>query len=299
MATKAKTGTAVAVQTKGTAVGAVLPDFLKDYKGPLGNEGIESTDVTIPRLKIAQSLTPEVKDGKLPDGALYLNITGEPVWVVGQAPLQAVIVVRGKEFILWRPREDNGGGILDRARPIVGTDGVTRYRWGKPNQSYEVKVGGKVKVVWKTKTFIDEDGLDQWGSEIPGDQESGIAATVHHNYVVVLPEQGNMIAAVSMSKSGVKKAKDVNALLKQDAAPISGKLFNITTVAEVGQGGATERYFNWSVKPNGYVQDQALFAFADNVKKGFEASGFKVDQSDGQSDEGTDGPGKKKQNGKF
>src|SRR3990167_3069662 len=212
MAKNAKKNTAVAVRKGGAVAPANLPKFLQGYKGPLGTETIDSGDVTIPRLKIGQAMSDEVKAGQVSEGDLFLNVTGEVVAAAGD-PLSALIVARQKEFILWRPREDNGGGILARAKP-VRDKGVTRYRWDKPNQSFEVKVGGKVKVTWKTKEFIDQDGLDQWGSEIPGDKESGIAATAHHNYVVMLPEHNNVVAAISMSKSGVKKAKDLNAALK-------------------------------------------------------------------------------------
>ena len=208
MAKAAKKSTAVAVASRTAfAVAKTTPDRVKGYKGPLGTENIDSADVTIPRLKIAQSLTPEVKDGKLDEGALFLNVTGQPVWKKGDDALPLIILSQAKEHILWRPREDNGGGILARAKP-VRKDGVTRYRWDKPNQSFEVKVGGKVKVVWKTKEYIDQDGLAEWGSEIPGDKESGIAATAHHNYVVLLPTHNNVVAAVSMSRAGVKKAKE-------------------------------------------------------------------------------------------
>lgn len=280
-----------AEETKAVAVvgGAQLPSFLQGYQGPLGNEGIESNDISIPRLKIAQAITQEVKDGELKEGALFLNVTGSSVWNPGDAPLPAIIVAQAKEFILWRPRKD-GGGILARAK-AVKDKGVTRYRWDKPNSKFNVKVDGKTSVTWETKEYIDQDGLDQWGSEIPGNKDSGIAATAHHNYVVVLPTLGNMIVAVSMSKSQVRKAKDLNAVLKmvRPDVPISAKVFTLASVDDKNQNG--EEYKNWAVKPESedklVVSDESLFKFADGVKKGFEQTGFTVDQSDssGEADE--------------
>lgn len=293
---KAQKSTAVAVrENKAVALGAAnLPAFLSGYKGPLGTEDIDSNDVTIPRLKIGQSMSPEVKDGNVAEGELYLNVTGEVVWKPGDAPLPVLIVARNKEFILWRPREDNGGGILARAK-AVKEGGVTRYKWDKPNQSFEVKVGGKVKVVWKTKKYIDEDGLDQWGSEIPGDDESGIAATAHHNYVVLLPTHSNIVAAVSMSKSQVKKAKDLNAAIKMGDAryPLPTRKFTIVTIDDANQAG--DKFKNWNVKPDGYLgeDDQDLAAQAMNYFAGFQTTAFTVDQSDGGDDTHDEGKGPK------
>lgn len=293
-ATAAKPSQEVAVRP--TSDVAVRPAFLASYKGPLGNEGIESADITIPRLKIAQAITQEVKDGDLKEGELFLNVTGQSVWQPNDKPLPVVIVARNKEFILWRPRKD-GGGILARAKPVV-ENGVVRYRWDKPNQKFDVKVDGKTKVTWATKDYIDQDGLGEWGSEIPGNKESGIAATAHHNYVVVLPSVDNMIAAVSMTKSQVKKAKDLNAVLKmvRPDLPIGAKLFSLGTMDDTSNDG--QQYKNWSVKfdrglDSGSDADNALGGYALDIQKGFQATGFNVDQSTetGEADEES---GKKK-----
>jgi hypothetical protein len=289
MAQAAKKTTASESKEVAVKAPANLPAFLAGYQGPLGNEGIETQDISIPRLKIAQAITQEVKDGDLKEGALFLNVTGQSVWNPGDEPLPAIIVAQAKEYILWRPRKD-GGGILARAKPVK-EKGVTRYKWDKPNTEFAVKVDGKTPVKWKTAEYIDQDNLDQWGSEIPGNKDSGIAATAHHNYVVVLPTAGNLIVAISMSKSQVRKAKDLNAVLKmvRPDLPISAKVFSIASVDDKNQQG--EEYKNWQVKPASedklVVSDEALFKFADGVKKGFEQSGFTVDQSGegGEADE--------------
>jgi hypothetical protein len=40
-----------------TAPSETLPDFLKDYIGPLGRQNIDPVDITIPRLKIGQAIS--------------------------------------------------------------------------------------------------------------------------------------------------------------------------------------------------------------------------------------------------
>lgn len=272
----AKKSTDVAVKTPSAVV--ARPAFLQNYQGPLGNEGIETGDVTIPRLKIAQAITSEVKAGDLKEGELYLNVTGQSVWRPGEAPLQAVIVAQAKEYILWRPRKDGNGGILARAKPVK-ENGVVRYKWDRPNESFDVKVEGKIKATWKTGEYIDQDGLGDWGSEIPGDKKSGIAATAHHNYVLVLPTQGNMIAAASLSKSQVKKAKDLNAVLKmvRPDLPIGAKLFKVVTIDDFA---GENQFKNWKFAFDSAVEDENLGSFALSVQQGFQGQGFNVDQSD-------------------
>jgi hypothetical protein len=264
-------------------VDANLPAYLQGYQGPTGAEGIETTDLVIPRIKLGQSMTAEVKEGIVEEGELFLNLTKE-VLAQADASLPLVPLWRGKEFILWRPQEDNGGGILARAKPVV-ENGITRYKWDKPNQSFEVKVGGKIKVTWKTKNYIDEDGLDQWGSEIPGDNESGIAATAHHNYIVALPTKDDMVAALSLAKSQVKKAKNFNSLLKLGSAPMWARVFNTHIVDE--QRSATEKYKNLDLKPAGFVSEDAFQRYAD-MAKSFQKAAFVIDQTDEDQEKADD-----------
>lgn len=278
MAKKAESKEVAEVKQGGAVA---LPSFLDGYRGPTGAESIDNEDVNIPRIKIAQSLTPQVKEGILEDGTLFINVSGEDLGRV----IKIVPIVRSKEFILWRPRKD-GGGILARAKP-VNEDGTTRYKWDKPNQTFEVKVEGKTKVEWKTKEYIDEDGLGEWGSEIPGNEESGIAATAHHNYIVRLPEHGNMLAALSLSRSSAKRAKDFNALLKMSSAPIFARVFTVTSKQEKNDQGD---FFNVVVTPDGFVATEAEFNANKEIALSLLKTGYTVDQSDEDTGEaGGDG----------
>jgi len=278
---KNEPGTKIVPITANKAIAASAPDYLKSYRGSFGTENIGSEDVAIPRLKLAQSLTPAVKDGEMEDGSIYLNVTGEVVAEPGK-PVDLVMIVYAKEFILWRPRKDNGGGILARAKPVI-ENGQTRYKWDKPNTEFTVKVEGKTSVKWKTANYIDEDGLDAWGSEIPGNKDSGIAATAHYNYVVALPEHDGMVAAFSLSRSQAKKAKDLNAMLKMGNAPIFARQFTVQTTDETNGNG--DQYKNLSFKPAGFVPDEASFKKYRDVHEGFRQKGFTVDQSDEANDE--------------
>jgi hypothetical protein len=284
----AKKGTEVAVRT---ATSVAVPDYLKSYTGPLGTENIDaSKDVTIPRLLLGQAMTPAVKEGRVKEGDIFLNITEEVLAEAGK-PLSFVPLVVSKEFLLWRDRND-GGGIMARARRAETKDGV-RYVWDKPNTEFSHKVGGKVKVTWKTGNCVEEDGLDQWGTEIPGDKESKMAATAHNNIIVALPEHGDLIAAFSLSKSQSKRAKDFNAMLKLSSAPIFARKFTAATEQE-SNGDAT--YANVRMKPAGFVENAEAFERYKSMALGFVGKNVTVDHS-GADDQG-EGE-KKPKSGKF
>jgi hypothetical protein len=138
--------------------GAVaLPDYLKEYAGPSGTENIDSADINIPRLKLAQGLTPEVKDGIVKDGDLFHSITKQVLIPQGRAGI-IIPVAYVKEYILWRDQQD-GGGIFARAKRVI-EDGTVRYKWDNPKKEIKHKVKGVMSVTWRTKGYVDEDGLE-------------------------------------------------------------------------------------------------------------------------------------------
>jgi hypothetical protein len=256
-------------------VGNAMPDWAKEYQGPLGTENIDTQDVNIPRLKLGQSMTPEVKDKLVNDGDMFHSITKEVIIALGTTGI-IIPVAYQKEFILWRDRAD-GGGILARAKRVVLQDGSVRYAWDKPNQSFQTKIKGAVKVEWKTKQFIDEDGLDQFGSMIPGDLESPPAATAHFNYILHLPARGDMVA-ISFNRSSAKKAKDFNAMLKMGSAPMFMRCFNIGALQD--QNDAGDKFYNYSITPAGFVQDKQLFTNLQRMYMELRERGVNVDFSD-------------------
>ena len=266
-------------QEVANTTGGSVPAYLKDYQGATGTENISREDVTIPRLKIGQGLTAEVKEGLVKDGDLFVNLGAQVVALKG-APLDFVPLAYAKEFILWRPREDNGGGILARARPVWDEkEHRVRYKWDKPNTRFDVKLKGLVKVSWETQEYIDQDGLDQWGSENPNDNSSGIAATAHLNYVVALPAFGDMIVAFSFSRTTTKAGKDLNGLLKQGRVPMFARLFTAKTFEQKNDKG---EFNTVKIMPKGFVPEDA-FNFYKGVSEQFQ-TGFVVDQSDEASE---------------
>lgn len=283
-------------KTETTAVATIgadntLPDFLQGVKRE-DKTNLDARDLTIPRIKVAQDQSNEVKNGDVPRGALFLNVTGEVLAEFGK-PLRFIPIVMSKEYILWRDQQDNGGGLLARAKAVV-EEGKVRYKWDKPGQTFTTKIKGLVSASWTTKEYIDEDGLDQWGTQIAGDADSPPAASVHYNYLVMLPDLGNTLVAFSLSKSQVKRAKDLNAMLEMSNLPIYARI--IRTTIEPEKNDAGQEFFNVRFKPAGVQQDRALYEFAKSQHEYYAAQGFVVDQ---ENHDAGDAGGKSSGGGKF
>jgi hypothetical protein len=237
-----ETGTDVAVQ-EDRKIGFV-DDGWGDYTGPKGTENFGQEDVNIPRLKLLQDLSPEVKDGIGEPGDLLHSITKTIIAKKGER-LKFIPVAGDKQFILWRDRND-GGGIFARANRVVTPDGV-RYMWDKQNQTFEHKITqAKVPVKWTTKRFIEEDGLSEFGTSMPGNAESGPAATLHYNYVIMLPELGYQMVAISLSRTAAKRARDLIAILKMGHAPQWARILELATVLERKDNNS---WYNWAFSP--------------------------------------------------
>lgn len=272
-------GKEVATVEKGGAVAdpnAVIPDYLRDYAGPSGTENIDAQDVNIPRLKLGQAMTDEVKDKLVNEGDFFHSITKEVLIPVGKSGL-IIPVAYVKEYVLWRDLQD-GGGIFARANRVVLPDGSVKYAWNKPGQTFEHKLKGIVPVKWTTGQYIEDDGLADFGSSIKGDAESMPAAVAHFNYIVALPERGYELLAVSLSKSAAKRAKDWNAMLKMGSAPMFARQFNLQAVGDQNDQG--QRYFNYSITPAGFLQSQEAFLQLRRLHEELRAKGVSVDWSD-------------------
>lgn len=273
--------------------GAELPAYLQGFKGPTGAEDIRNENVTIPRMKIGQDMSPEVQEGGVARGDFFLNVSGEVISNQG-ARLPFIILARNVEIILWRPKKD-GGGILARAREVETANGW-RYEWDKPNQSFDVKVEGLVKVTWKIGRYADEKTLEcvdgmksvlDWGSEVPADKDSKKAATDHHNFVVALPTMGDLVCALSLSRTATSKAKDLNASIKMSAAkgvPVPAQCYTVETIEKPVPQGGSGTYFNYKFRPAGFLQDQAAYLRYQAMADSFKDQNIVVDHSDGDND---------------
>lgn len=272
----AKNNEVVRAEEANTAV--ALPDYLQNYQGRTGAEDIDVNDISVPRIKLGQALTQEVKDGVAAVGDLFLNIDSSIVAKAGE-PLRFIPIIRSKEYILWSP--DRTEGILARAHRVM-VNGEARYEWDKQNETFDVKIPNGPKVTWKTMRYVDENDMDKFGSSIPGVEDSKPAATAHHNYVVSLPDNGGLIAAFSLSRSSEKRAKDLNSILRlgDKPIPIQARLVTVKTTQEHK---GNDEYANYRFSPSGFVDQQTCLRFI-HLAESMESAGYTVDQSNDDGD---------------
>ena len=93
-------------------------------EAPMGFGEDDADDIIIPRIKVAQALSPEVKEGTVKLGAIFNSLTAEDL--TGKV---FIPVCKFNNNILWRDRRD-GGGIICRAadgKVCTWEDGTQRF----------------------------------------------------------------------------------------------------------------------------------------------------------------------------
>lgn len=266
-----------------------LPDHMKEFAGE-GKENIDREDILMPRLKLGQSMSPEVKDKIAEEGDFIHNITKDVLCAAGDT-LRIIPIAFSKEYILWYDRKGPKDGMAVRATKVYD-NGTARYAWDKPNTEFEDSVGGVVAVKYKTGKFIDEDGLHRWGSQVPGNPDSPPAATAHFNYVVMLPDFDNQLIALSLSRSADKKAREFNTMLNMGPWPSYARIYKMGSFIDQKGDNKFANYQFTGFEKIGLEKDDPFFASLRELHFSLEAKGINVDFSDGDADETKDNSGR-------
>ena len=154
-----------------------LPERLRGKSGTAGREEITSDDIQMPRLAIAQGLSPQIQDGDplfiegLKFGHLFNSLTGHNY---GEGPIEFFIIKKSKRGVEFIPRAE-GGGIRDRNVPLDDE----RMQWKKGADGKDIKP----------------------------------VATLFHEYLIVLAETKELIG-LSMKSTNIKVAKVLNGLIQ-------------------------------------------------------------------------------------
>ncbi len=201
-----KKDTAVVPVTGGALV---APKYMKTGTRK-GAEDIGREDLTMPRLALAQKLSPEVEPGNakfvegLSFGDAYNTLSGE---VYGKDPIEVVIIRAEKpKYIEFNPIED-GGGIKD----------------------YNVQPGDP-------RTRFSEDG-------------SKPVATKFLEYVALIGPDFRMPIAISFKGSGLKGARLLNGLIKLRNLDAFASRFRLTPAIE-SKGNNSWTVFNIALAGN-------------------------------------------------
>ena len=145
-----------------------------------GFGNVTAADMVVPRLKLLQGLSPEVKDDPRANiqGEWFHTILGE---VIGKT-LNVVPLQITRSLELWAPRDDDRG-LLARS-----ADGHT---WDKPGEKFEIRVDGR-KLVWDLKNNVPESGLAEFGTSKPWDPKSPPAAALTYRLALYLIDRDEL-----------------------------------------------------------------------------------------------------------
>lgn len=246
MATKKTEETAIVKQDEVSAI--VVPEFLKDFVGQ-GLEGMTKDDIQMPRLALAQGLSPQLN----PDAPEYIEgLKLGDAWnsltqqVYGRGPFEVAIVRRdAPRWIEFFPRED-GGGVKDLHVPA--NDPRTQFTTG-------------------------EDGVRKQP-----------LATQFYDYIVVFLETREVIS-LSFKSTGLKVARQLNSLLKlRQSLPLFLTKFNLRSVMTKNSKGSFA-IFQFSV--GGVVKDEETLKFLASTFTALKDKPVEFDREPG-SDDGDD-----------
>jgi len=197
------------------------PDYLPATTKNTGIEGLGKDDYKTPRILLLQGLSPQLTNFPETARAGHFWHTGLNVSLGDEFTFVPVTV--NKRVILWRPRNDNNGGIL-----AFSKDGI---KWDTgANQKFQVKLRDrKETVTWDTGKDVNSSGLTMFGTADPDNSESGPAATTVYEYLIYLPEHPELSPCVmGVSKTGLPNGKGFNTSLMTIAR--TGKPVNCVAV---------------------------------------------------------------------
>ena len=223
---------------------AVPSAFLEDAGSGLENIGAE--DVTIPRLKVLQAMSPEVNkhDGKYVEGASTGDIinTVSSMLYNDDNPLVVLPVAYKRLFLEWTPR-DSGGGLVA--------------------QHDDASVLSKT-----TKNKIGQDVLENGNY---------IQTSATHFVLVINKDGGYDTAMISMAGTQLKRSRTWNSMMASVKMKQGDKVFTPPSFSQKYTLGCVQEsndrgsWFGWGITASGQVSEaemtyyQAAKTFAEQV----------------------------------
>lgn len=203
-----------------------VPAFLQDHlDSRAGNENVEFEDLVLPRVDLAQAMSPQL------DEASDRYIEGLKV---------------GDMF------NNITGEIYGKTLDFIPLYFRKEYLLFKDRAA-----GGDFGGVYNSQAEAEHNMPDQ-----DGDWEV-IQADV--NYVLILKENGTTEqAAISMTKTKIKKARRLNTLIAMSKGPRYAAIYRLASVKESNTKGS---FYNFDPARVGYIADEALFQTAEEAYK--------------------------------
>lgn len=242
----------------------------KPRTSPRGLENADQDDFVVPRIQLAQAMSPELKPSdpmfipKLAQGQMFNTVTRE----IYGAEIEVIPIMFSKSRAYFRDRGEGGGIKCSSANGLNG--GVL-------------------------SATCEECEFSKWGSRKKDANDNGIACTEFKNYpCLVITKDGRVdLASVSMKSSAIKVAKRWNSFMRTrrrpdgQAADVFESIYIIKAVTEKNAKG---EFFNFTVNlGSGLKQDDKRYQEAAVLYDAFSARGIKVDLTGEEGAEATDG----------
>jgi hypothetical protein len=240
---------------------------------------IDRSQQMLPRVKLMQASSPEVAD--YPGQAIAGEFWHTTLTASLGPEVTAVPIMRRQTYNLWAPRtpgEDRG--ILARARDFI--------HWEPPDGVWQVRYPMNPKTyTWRTARTVKESGLAEWGSSRDDDPNSRPAAQLTFEVLWYLPDYDTLVLTLN-SRSGVKEARKLFAMV--DAKPTNPfyQLYTICAVRNVGPTGET--YYGYKYRGAGYVSEQLGAKTAKLFEDWKNVAFASADEGEDEPDEADRGP---------
>lgn len=248
--------TALAQNAQPQQLASAAPAWLqKAMEGskPRGFDKMDQADFIIPRIVLAQAMTPEVADGKVGNGDMFDNLSKEVLAATGSGLVVIPVILGKSRFYLGDMRKDEG--ILCRADDALTArpGGVGKNEGGEPTRSC---------VECIHKEFDEETGKP--------------ACSLFYNVICLLPEFGMRAVVWSCKHTQVKVMKRFLSTAKMTGADLFALKFSLTSVVEKSD---KYTYNNFEFKSEGYVSE-AEYRKAREFFEGLEGKTWAADSHD-------------------
>ncbi len=229
------------------------PAHLQGEK-PEGFANVEKDDVTMPRLKLLQALSPEVTDSGMTAGIIVHS--ADPNLKFGEK-VQFIPLGFFKSRIMWKDPKQGGGQIC------TAVDGRTaRSPKGQTAEG-------------KATASCAECVLKDWNNDTEDEDEKQPKCTLYMNFPSLV---NGMPMALSFERTKIKAGKDLISLaqlLGKGGYPIYAGKYLLSVVASKNKQG--QPYFTFQVSSRGFIQDKAEYEEAKKLAHTFENVKVEVD----------------------
>lgn len=232
-----------------TEVQDKMPAWLQNKGSNRGSEEVQAEDLIIPRLELAQAISPAQKkkddayiDG-CEEGMMYNNITRE---LYGESVIICPVFYK-KEWLLWRDRKDDKGGFHG-AYPSKAEAEAARKELERPEKVEAVDTGQHFCLVIKNDGSIDE-------------------------------------IVVSMARSKAKVSRIWNSLIRINGGDRFSRLYKLETITDQNNSG--DQFANFKVSNYGFVSEeiyQQAEVLYDAVKSGVASVDRSIDENSPEED---------------